>query len=54
MGIQKQGYSCNFSTALSHPAPSVIIFPAESAQKVGLKQLRNDLEKTTMKKDLLC
>lgn len=53
-GKRKATHSCNFSIALSHPAPSVIISPAESAQQVGLKQLRNDLAKTGMKKDLLC
>lgn len=54
MEIQKQGYSCNFSIALSHPVPSVIIFPAEFGQKVVLKQLRSDLTKTAMKRDLVC
>lgn len=50
MGKGKRGHSCNFSIAVSHPVPSVIISPAESAQQVGLKQLRNDLAKTGMKK----
>lgn len=50
MGKGKRGHSCNLSIALSNPAPSVIISPAESAQQVGLKQLRNDLAKTGRKK----
>lgn len=45
MRMQKQGYSWNLKHFISHPAHFIIIYPAESAQYIGLKQVRNDLAK---------